>query len=105
MELEQVARRLSELGSTVRLQIFRLLVQAGDAGMNISDIRSAIGIPASTLGFHLRGLVDSGLVVQERQGREVLCRANYALLRDTLSFVMQECCVGVERQPQRRQRA
>jgi ArsR family transcriptional regulator len=94
MDIEHVARCLSELGNTVRLQIFRLLVRAGDDGMNISDIRSAIGIPASTLGFHLRGLVDAGLVLQERQGREVRCRANYALVRDTVAFVMEECCAG-----------
>lgn len=95
MDIEQVARCLSELGNTVRLQIFRLLVRAGDAGMSISDIRSAIGIPASTLGFHLRGLVDAGLVLQERQGREVRCRANYQRVRDTVAFVMEECCAGV----------
>lgn len=102
MNIEQVARCLSELGNTVRLEIFRLLVRAGDAGLTIGDIRSAIGIPASTLGFHLRGLVDAGLVVQERQGREVRCRADYERLRGALAFLMDECCAGVmaQRTPQ-----
>lgn len=94
MDIEQVARCLSELGNVVRLQIFRLLVRAGDEGMNISDIRTALAIPASTLAFHLRGLVEAGLVLQERQGREVRCRANYQRVRETVGFVMEECCAG-----------
>lgn len=100
MDTEQVARCLSELGNTVRLEIFRLLVRAGEPGMTIGEIRSAIGIPASTLGFHLRGLVEAGLVAQERHGREVRCRADYERVRATLAFVMEECCNGVAGLPQ-----
>ncbi|HVL74639.1 MAG TPA: metalloregulator ArsR/SmtB family transcription factor [Noviherbaspirillum sp.] len=94
MNIDEVARCLSELGNTVRLEIFRLLVRAGDEGLSISEIRNAIGIPASTLGFHLRGLVEAGLVLQERRGREVRCRANYPRLRGAIDFVMEECCKG-----------
>jgi ArsR family transcriptional regulator, arsenate/arsenite/antimonite-responsive transcriptional repressor len=95
MDTEHLARCLSELGNTVRLEIFRVLIRAGDTGLTIGDIRSTIGIPASTLGFHLRGLVEVGLVVQERQGREVRCRADYQHLRSAIAFLMEECCIGV----------
>ncbi len=94
MKLDTAAKRLAELGNTTRLQIFRLLVQAGRDGLSIGEIQSYLGVPASTLAFHLRGLVVAGLVEQERQGRVVTCRPNIAALNDTLAFVKENCCVG-----------
>ena len=94
MNLDTAAKRLAELGNATRLQIFRLLVQAGHEGLCIREIQSHLRIPASTLAFHLRGLVTAGLVEQERQGRVVTSRANTAALNDTLAFVKENCCVG-----------
>ena len=56
----------SELGNLTRLDIYRLLVRGGLDGMKISDIQARLGVPASTLAFHLGGLVGVGLVSQER---------------------------------------
>ena len=61
---------------------------------SIGEIQSHLGVPASTLAFHLRGLVVAGLVEQERQGRVVTCRPNIAALNDTLAFVKENCCAG-----------
>jgi ArsR family transcriptional regulator len=94
MNLDTAAKRLAELGNATRLQIFRLLVQADREGLSIGEIQSHLGIPASTLAFHLRGLVVAGLVEQERQGRVVTCRPNIAALNDTLAFVKENCCAG-----------
>ena len=94
MNLDTAAKRLAELGNATRLQIFRLLVQAGREGLSIGEIQSHLGVPASTLAFHLRGLVVAGLVEQERQGRVVTCRPNIPALNDTLAFVKENCCTG-----------
>lgn len=93
--LNSTARALSALGHEARLSIFRLLVQAGDEGMNVGDMGAHLGIPATTLGHHLSTLVDVGLVQQERRGREVINRVNYQEMRDVVDFLTSECCSGV----------
>jgi ArsR family transcriptional regulator, arsenate/arsenite/antimonite-responsive transcriptional repressor len=96
MDIETAARRLAELGNTTRLQIVRLLVRAGAEGLAIGELQSRLGVPASTLAFHLRGLVSAGLVAQERQGRVVRCTPRYALIDETLAFVKEHCCAGFD---------
>ena len=76
MNRKLAAQCLSELGNLTRLDIYRLLVRGGLEGMKISDIQARLGVPASTLAFHLGGLVGVGLVSQEKVGREVICRAS-----------------------------
>jgi ArsR family transcriptional regulator len=93
MDLDTAAKRLAELGNATRLQIVRLLVRSGRDGLAVGEIQSRLGIPASTLAFHLRGLVVAGLVDQERQGRLVHCRPNIDLINETLDFVKENCCV------------
>lgn len=96
MNRKLAAKCLSELGNLTRLDIYRLLVRAGLDGMNISDIQSRLGVPASTLAFHLGGLVGVGLVVQEKVGREVFCRAKHRQLTAVMEFLREECCQGFE---------
>lgn len=83
---------LAALGSAVRLKIFRLLLRAGDEGVSISSLQRSLDIPASTLNHHLAALVDVDLVAQQRAGRELLCRAEYADIRRLSAFLLQECC-------------
>jgi DNA-binding transcriptional ArsR family regulator len=101
MDRSLAARCLSELGNLTRLDVYRLLVRAGPKGLNISEIRARLDIPASTLAFHLRGLVHSGLVVQQRSGREIVCRAHYRQLSAVIGFLREKCCAGFEDQPAR----
>ena len=103
MDFEKTARCLAELGSPLRLRIFGLLVRAGHDGLAVGELREALGVPASTLAFHLRGMVEVGLVRQERQGREVRNRADFDQLNSTLDYFRDECCKGVEL-PARRKR-
>jgi ArsR family transcriptional regulator, arsenate/arsenite/antimonite-responsive transcriptional repressor len=99
MNRELAARRLAELGNITRLDIFRVLVKAGTDGLSISDIRDHLDIPMSTLSFHLRGLVNTGLVHQEKISRTVICRAAYASLNEVIAFLQDECCKGFPAQP------
>lgn len=96
MTATQTARALGALGHEVRLSIFRLLVRAGDEGLNVGEINQHLGIAPSTLAHHLSTLVDANLVVQEKRSREVVNRANYAVMRGTLDFLTSECCTGVK---------
>ena len=95
MNLASSAKRLAGLGHEHRLELFQLLVQAGDEGMTVGELQAVTGRPASTLAFHLRELVASDLVSQQKEGRMVRCRANYQALDEVLQFVKQDCCKGV----------
>ncbi len=90
-----VALSLAALGHDTRLEIFRLLVRAGD-GLNVGEIGQHLNMAASTLAHHLGALVDAGLVIQERRGRQILNRVDYEAMRRTVSFLTSECCVGVK---------
>jgi ArsR family transcriptional regulator len=89
------ARALAALGNDARLSIFRLLIKAGDGGLNVGQIGAHLGIAPSTLAHHLGMLVDAGLVAQERLGREVVNRASFDAIRRLSDFLVAECCSGV----------
>jgi ArsR family transcriptional regulator, arsenate/arsenite/antimonite-responsive transcriptional repressor len=89
------ARSLAALGHDTRLAIYRLLVRAGEEGLNVGEIGEHLDMPASTLAHHLGTLVDAGLVIQERRGREVVSRVDYVAMNRTVSFLTSECCAGV----------
>ncbi|MGF1527313.1 MAG: ArsR/SmtB family transcription factor [Candidatus Competibacterales bacterium] len=90
-----VATALAALGHEKRLAIYRLLVKAGADGLSVGEIGAHLGTPPSTLAHHLRSIVDAGLVVQERRGRQVVNRVDYDIMRRTIDFLTAECCVGV----------
>lgn len=89
------ARALAALGHDARLATFRLLVRAGAGGLNVGQIGAHLGVPASTLAHHLGALVDAGLVTQERVGREVVNRADFAAMGALTAFLTAECCAGL----------
>lgn len=89
------ARALAALGHDARLSIFRLLVKAGREGLRVSDIGEHLGLAPSTLAHHLSTLVDAGLVLQEKHGREVYNMVDYPAMRRTVDFLTSECCAGV----------
>ena len=94
-KLQNTARALAALGHEVRLEIYRLLVRAGEDGLNVGDIGAHLSRPPSTLAHHLSTLVAAGLVVQERRGREVVSRADYDAMNRTVAFLTDQCCAGV----------
>ncbi len=89
------ARALAALGHDARLSIFRLLVKAGDDGLRVGDIGEHLGLAPSTLAHHLSALVDAGLVVQDKQGREVFNRVDFPAMHQLVGFLTSECCAGV----------
>jgi len=80
------------LSSGVRLDVFRLLVQAGPQGRVAGDIAIALELPPTNLSFHLKALAQAGLVTAEQEGRFQRYRANIPLMLDTIGFLTENCC-------------
>ena len=95
MDLNHAARCLEKLGNPTRLEIFRLLVRAGEEGLAVGDLQAHLGIPASTLSHHVAQLVNVGLVSQEREGRVLRCQPNWTLMGALVAYLTEECCRGV----------
>ena len=96
MQMREMADALASLGHEARLSVYRLLVRAGHDGLNVGEIAAHLDLPASTLAHHLRALVQSGLVIQEKRGREVFNKPDFDAMTRMLAFVTEECCTGVE---------
>lgn len=89
-----VACALAALGHDARLEIFRALVRAGEAGLPIYAIQERLGgMPRSTLAHHLQMLVQADLVSQRKLGAEVLTTASYETVRSLVAYLTDECCV------------
>jgi ArsR family transcriptional regulator, arsenate/arsenite/antimonite-responsive transcriptional repressor len=92
MKLEDAASRLEALGNPTRLRIYRALVKAGEPGLAVGKLQSRLSVPGSTLSHHLKTLLIVGLITQERDATTLICRANYAVMRGLLGFLVEECC-------------
>lgn len=95
MDADAAADILAQLGHRARLEIMRLLIQAGRDGLTVGEIQARLDMPASTLAFHLRGLVSAGLVEQSREGRAVFCRPRFDALNGVVAFLKAGCCAGL----------
>lgn len=93
MKIEEAASQLEALGNPTRLELYRILVRAGHAGLAVSKVQEKLGIPASTLSHHLHRLILTGLVTQERRATTLICRAQYPAMNELLGFLADEYCV------------
>lgn len=94
MKAASVIEALGALAQEHRLAVFRQLVQVGDKGMAAGAIAGALGIPNSSLSFHLAQLRNAGLILQERQHRSLIYRANYPAMNALLGYLTENCCAG-----------
>jgi ArsR family transcriptional regulator, arsenate/arsenite/antimonite-responsive transcriptional repressor len=100
MKASSAINSLAALAQEHRLALFRLLVQAGDKGMPAGRIADALGIPNSSLSFHLAQLRNAGLILQERQHRSLIYRANYPTMNALVDYLMENCCAGADCGPE-----
>jgi ArsR family transcriptional regulator len=96
MKAVDAVASLGALAQEHRLHLFRLLVQAGEAGMAAGSIADALGVPNSSLSFHLAQLRGVGLILQERQHRSLIYRANYPAMNALIAYLMENCCAGAD---------
>lgn len=94
MQATEVVKALGALAHPVRLEIFRALVVSGPAGLTPSVMQDGLGIPATTLSFHLKELAQAGLVSAERASRHLVYRAAYDRMNGVLQYLTDNCCQG-----------
>lgn len=93
MDRKAALSALAALGQDTRLDVFRLLVKAGE-GIPAGEIASRLGAVQNTMSAHLKVLGQAGLVRSERDGRIVRYVADMTGFRDLLAFLMEDCCNG-----------
>jgi DNA-binding transcriptional ArsR family regulator len=94
MEAGDALHAFAALAQETRLAAIRLLVQAGPNGLAAGEIAERLGVPPSTLSFHLKELDRAGLVRSWRVQRQIRYAANYEGLRRLLTFLTADCCNG-----------
>ena len=94
MESTTVVKALAALAQASRLEIFRSLIVAGDAGLTPGVRGETLGVPPASLSFQLKELVHADLVTQERAGRNLVYRAQYDRMNAVLAYLTQNCCQG-----------
>jgi len=85
---------LGALAQESRLDVFRLLVQAGPHGLPAGQIAERLNLPSATLSFHLNQLKHAGLVTFRRESRSLIYMAEYAAMNDLLAYLTENCCQG-----------
>ena len=94
MQPDQAVRSLSALAQEHRLAAFRLLVQAGSEGIPAGMLAEKLGLPASSMSFHLSQLANAGLVSQRRESRSIIYTADYAAMDALMDYLTENCCGG-----------
>lgn len=94
MNEDQVIKSLAALAHPVRLRVFRALVVAGAEGLTPSVLAEQLGVASTALSFHLKELMNAGLVTQERMSRNLIYRADFGQMGAVLSYLTENCCAG-----------
>ena len=94
MDINTATSNFSALAHETRLQVFRLLVEAGSNGMAAGEIASKLDVVQNTMSSHLNQLSHNNLILKERSGRSLIYRANYKGMSNLITFLLQDCCKG-----------
>ena len=95
METTDAVTALAALAQENRLDVFRLLVQAGGDGMAAGQVAEKLGLAPNTLTFHFDRLRAAGLVTVRRDGRSMIYAARYEAMNTLLGYLTENCCGGV----------
>jgi ArsR family transcriptional regulator, arsenate/arsenite/antimonite-responsive transcriptional repressor len=94
METTDAVIALAALAQDNRLDVFRLLVQAGPEGRPAGQVASALDLPPNTLTFHFDRLRSAGLVTVRREGRSMIYAARFETMNALLAYLTENCCKG-----------
>jgi ArsR family transcriptional regulator, arsenate/arsenite/antimonite-responsive transcriptional repressor len=94
MEKIDVVAALAALAQENRLDVYRLLVEAGPEGLAAGEIATVLGIAPNTLSFHFDRLRNAGLISVVRQGRSLIYAARYETMNNLLGYLTENCCGG-----------
>ncbi len=94
MESKQASKIFEALSSEVRLDLFRLLVKNAPEGLVAGEIAKQLNIPSTNMSFHLKTIVQSGLVKVEREGRYMRYKVDIPLMLEIVAYLTSECCAN-----------
>ena len=94
MDVNIALEAFTALSQETRVWAFRILVQAGPAGLSAGDVADALGSRQNTMSSHLKQLNACGLIDSRRDGRQVIYSANYDTVKSMVIFLMEDCCAG-----------
>ena len=96
MKTDTALDALRALGQINRLAAFRALVEAGPEGLAVGELRDRLDLPPATLSAHLNVLRSAGLVGDQRQGRVIRVRADFAQMNALIAYLTENCCAGAD---------
>ena len=109
---ERLARVFKALSNPNRLRLFEEIRREGGAafankeragrglgGCLLQHVIDALDVGAPTVSHHLKELVNAGLVVTERRGRQLHCHIPAAVLDELARFFAREDAPPQETQP------
>ena len=96
MKTDTALDALRALGQISRLAAFRALVEAGPEGLAVGELRDRLDLPPATLSAHLNVLRGAGLVGDQRQGRVIRVRADFAQMNALIAYLTENCCAGTD---------
>ena len=94
MEIKKAASILASLAQLSRLRVFRILVGAPERGLCAGEISKRLKIPKPTLSFHLKELINAGIVVSRREGRSLFYEICGSRVQQLMGFLTEDCCQG-----------
>ena len=94
MKEKSILNALAALSHANRLRVFRALVVAGHGGATPTELGKRLKVSPATLSFHLKELTTAELITQERNGRNLIYRADYARMNELLAYLTENCCQG-----------
>lgn len=94
MDSDRAVQALAALAHDTRLALFRMLVERGPDGLSAGVIADRLGVPPSSLTFHVQHLHRAGLVTQRRLGRQLIYAADFAAMNGLIGFLTENCCGG-----------
>ncbi|MGH7124715.1 MAG: ArsR/SmtB family transcription factor [Stellaceae bacterium] len=94
MDTKSAISSLGALAQETRLAIFRMLVEAGIEGLAAGALAERLGIPPSSLSFHLAELTRAGLIAQRRESRSLIYSADFRAMSALVGYLTEDCCGG-----------
>ncbi len=92
MHSSQAVQALAALAHDTRLALFRMLVERGPDGLSAGVIADRLGIPPSSLTFHVQHLHRAGLITQRRLSRQLIYAADFSAMNGLVGFLTENCC-------------
>jgi len=92
LDTKHAVEALAALAHEHRLAVYRMLVEQGPDGLPAGAIAERLGMPPSSLTFHLQHLLRAGLVTQRRLSRQLIYAADFAAMNSLVAFLTENCC-------------